>query len=36
MDETTLLKAFEARVAAGEKIEPRDWMPERYRRSSSA
>ncbi|QXD16296.1 1,2-phenylacetyl-CoA epoxidase subunit A [Rhodocaloribacter litoris] len=32
MDETTLLKAFEARVAAGEKIEPRDWMPERYRR----
>lgn len=25
------LHAFEARIAAGEKIEPRDWMPERYR-----
>ena len=24
--------AFEARVAAGESIEPKDWMPERYRR----
>jgi ring-1,2-phenylacetyl-CoA epoxidase subunit PaaA len=24
--------AFEARVAAGETIEPKDWMPERYRR----
>lgn len=23
---------FEARIAAGESIEPRDWMPERYRR----
>ncbi len=22
---------FEARLAAGEKIEPKDWMPERYR-----
>ena len=26
------LAAFEARVAAGETIEPKDWMPERYRR----
>jgi ring-1,2-phenylacetyl-CoA epoxidase subunit PaaA len=24
--------AFEARVAAGETIEPKDWMPQRYRR----
>ena len=23
---------FEARIARGEKIEPKDWMPERYRR----
>ncbi|HMK08368.1 MAG TPA: 1,2-phenylacetyl-CoA epoxidase subunit PaaA [Anaerolineales bacterium] len=26
------LAAFEARIAAGEKIEPGDWMPEEYRR----
>ena len=26
------LAAFEARIAAGESIEPKDWMPERYRR----
>lgn len=26
------LAEFEARIAAGETIEPRDWMPERYRR----
>src|SRR5438128_6939185 len=26
------LAGFEARVAAGESIEPRDWMPERYRK----
>ncbi|GIV57213.1 MAG: phenylacetate-CoA oxygenase subunit PaaA [Rhodothermaceae bacterium] len=32
MDEATLLKEFEARIEAGEKIEPRDWMPERYRK----
>jgi len=25
------LKIFEDRIAAGEKIEPKDWMPERYR-----
>ena len=24
--------AFEARIAAGETIEPKDWMPERYRK----
>ena len=24
--------AFEARIAAGESIEPKDWMPEQYRR----
>ncbi len=26
------LEAFEARIAAGEKIEPGDWMPPEYRR----
>jgi ring-1,2-phenylacetyl-CoA epoxidase subunit PaaA len=26
------LEAFEARIAAGEKIEPGDWMPAEYRR----
>jgi ring-1,2-phenylacetyl-CoA epoxidase subunit PaaA len=26
------LARFEARIAAGESIEPRDWMPERYRK----
>lgn len=26
------LAAFEARIAAGEKIEPQDWMPAEYRR----
>lgn len=31
-DETALVAAFEARIAAGESIEPKDWMPERYRR----
>ncbi|RMG64654.1 MAG: 1,2-phenylacetyl-CoA epoxidase subunit A [Calditrichaeota bacterium] len=25
------LERFEARINAGEKIEPKDWMPERYR-----
>ena len=24
--------AFEARIARGESIEPKDWMPERYRK----
>ena len=31
-DESALLAAFEARIAAGECIEPKDWMPERYRK----
>jgi ring-1,2-phenylacetyl-CoA epoxidase subunit PaaA len=31
-DDPTLVAAFEARIAAGESIEPKDWMPERYRR----
>jgi len=26
------LSEFEARIAAGESIEPKDWMPERYRK----
>jgi ring-1,2-phenylacetyl-CoA epoxidase subunit PaaA len=30
-DETALNAAFEARIAAGETIEPKDWMPESYR-----
>ena len=29
--EESLNAAFEARIAAGETIEPKDWMPERYR-----
>ena len=31
-DDPTLVAAFEARIAAGESIEPKDWMPERYRK----
>jgi ring-1,2-phenylacetyl-CoA epoxidase subunit PaaA len=31
-DDAALLAAFEARIAAGESIEPKDWMPERYRK----
>jgi len=31
MTEQERLQAFEARIARGEKIEPGDWMPERYR-----
>ena len=31
-DDAGRLERFEARLDAGEKIEPRDWMPERYRR----
>lgn len=30
-DEEDRLPEFEARIARGEKIEPGDWMPERYR-----
>ncbi|MCA0376746.1 MAG: 1,2-phenylacetyl-CoA epoxidase subunit A [Gemmatimonadetes bacterium] len=31
-DDASQLAAFEARIAAGESIEPKDWMPERYRK----
>jgi ring-1,2-phenylacetyl-CoA epoxidase subunit PaaA len=31
-DDPQRVAAFEARIAAGESIEPKDWMPERYRR----
>jgi len=31
-DESALVAAFEARIAAGESIEPKDWMPDRYRK----
>ena len=30
--EDARVAAFEARIAAGESIEPKDWMPERYRK----
>lgn len=32
MNEEQLLQKFEARIHAGEIIEPKDWMPERYRK----
>jgi ring-1,2-phenylacetyl-CoA epoxidase subunit PaaA len=32
IDDPALIAAFEARIARGEYIEPKDWMPERYRR----
>jgi ring-1,2-phenylacetyl-CoA epoxidase subunit PaaA len=31
-DESARIAAFEARIAAGESIEPKDWMPEKYRK----
>lgn len=31
-DDPKKLEAFEARIAAGEKIEPKDWMPAEYRK----
>jgi ring-1,2-phenylacetyl-CoA epoxidase subunit PaaA len=31
-EDPTLLAAFDARIAAGESIEPKDWMPDRYRK----
>lgn len=31
-DDPVRLQEFEARIAKGEVIEPRDWMPERYRK----
>src|SRR3982751_4080789 len=33
LEDPRLLEAFEARVAADEFIEPKDWMPEAYRRT---
>ncbi len=32
MTDEERLREFEARIARGEKIEPGDWMPERYRK----
>nr|WP_218566475.1 1,2-phenylacetyl-CoA epoxidase subunit PaaA [Vallicoccus soli] len=32
-DDAQLLERFEAMVAADERVEPRDWMPEAYRRT---
>jgi ring-1,2-phenylacetyl-CoA epoxidase subunit PaaA len=31
-EDQALLEEFEARITAGESIEPKDWMPERYRK----
>lgn len=31
-DDTAAEREFDARIAAGETIEPKDWMPERYRK----
>ena len=31
-DDTARTAAFEARIARGEVIEPKDWMPDRYRK----
>ena len=33
VEDPVLLAAFDARVAADEFVEPRDWMPEAYRRT---
>jgi ring-1,2-phenylacetyl-CoA epoxidase subunit PaaA len=33
VEDAAKMAAFEARVAAEERIEPNDWMPERYRRT---
>ena len=32
METQQQLEDFQARIDAGEKIEPKDWMPERYRK----
>ncbi|MCE3280044.1 MAG: 1,2-phenylacetyl-CoA epoxidase subunit [Bacteroidetes bacterium] len=32
MEDEKQLAAFEAKIAAGNKIEPKDWMPEAYRK----
>jgi ring-1,2-phenylacetyl-CoA epoxidase subunit PaaA len=31
-DEKQLLEEFQAKIDKGIKIEPKDWMPERYRK----
>lgn len=31
MDDAARFRQFEERILSGEKIEPKDWMPERYR-----
>ncbi|HEY7876770.1 MAG TPA: Phenylacetic acid catabolic protein, partial [Gemmatimonadaceae bacterium] len=31
-DDPARVAAFEARIASGESIEPKDWMPARYRK----
>src|ERR1044071_5825186 len=31
-DDPVRVAEFEARIARGESIEPKDWMPERYRK----
>ena len=31
-EDATQVAEFEARIARGESIEPKDWMPERYRK----
>src|SRR5881227_2367560 len=33
LDDAELLARFDARVAAEEKVEPNDWMPDAYRRT---
>jgi len=33
MDVKSLEDRFEAKIAAGENIEPKDWMPEKYRKT---
>src|SRR5881227_2176077 len=33
LDDAELLARFDARVAAEEKVEPNDWMPDNYRRT---
>lgn len=32
MEDSKQLEQFEAKIAAGQKIEPKDWMPEAYRK----
>jgi len=32
MDDVKKIEAFEAKIASGKKIEPKDWMPEAYRK----